>query len=248
MNLDLPALAVWFAASLAALIPLQSWTTGCLQRLLARLLRSPRRALMAYAFLLLPGVALHETSHWAAARLLGVRATSFSLLPRLTRNGTLRLGYVQTEWVDPLRASLIGAAPLLSGTAVLWILGTCVLGWDTLGRAIVDVRAQALLDGLAAITMVPGWCLWLYLAAVISNTMLPSRADRAAWGWVVVAGLLTGGGLLLFGWGAAAANLMEAPVRAILSYLAAAFTLTAALNLLLGFPLWALEVAFRRRD
>ncbi len=62
-----------------------------------------------------------------------------------------------------------------------------------------------------------------------------------------MAAILTGGSLLLFGWGDAAANLAQAPVRAILTYLAAAFTLTAVLDMLLGLPLWMLEVAVRRR-
>lgn len=247
MILDLPGLAAWFAASLVALIPLQGWMAGSLQRLLLRLLRSPRRALTAYAILLLPGVTLHEASHWVAARLLGVRTTSFSLLPRLARNGTLRLGYVQTEPVDPVRASLIGAAPLLSGTAFLWALGTYVLRWSALGQAIVDAQGQALLDGLTAITNVPWWGLWLYLATAISNTMMPSRSDRAAWGWAALLGLLIGGVVLVVGWGQAAAGLLKPPVGTILGYLAAAFTVTAALDLLLGIPLWALEVMLRRR-
>jgi hypothetical protein len=245
--LDLPALAAWFAGSLVALIPLQRWMTGSLQRLLLRLLSNSRRALTAYAVLLLPGVTLHEASHWVAARLLGVRTTSFSLLPRLARNGTLRLGYVQTESVDPVRASLIGAAPLLSGTASLWVLGTYVLHWNALGQAIVDAQGQALLDGLTAITTVPWWGLWLYLAVAISNTMLPSRSDRAAWGWVLVLALVLGGIVLVVGWGETAASLLEAPLRTILGYLAAAFTATAALDLLVGALLWALEVMFRRR-
>ena len=247
MILDLPALAAWFAASLVALIPLQRWMTGSLQRLLLRLLRNPRRAMTAYAVLLLPGVTLHEASHWLAARVLGVRATSFSLLPRLTRAGNLRLGYVQTESVDFGRASFIGAAPLLSGTAVLWVLGTHVLRWNTLGQAIVDAQGQALMEGLQAITTVPWWGLWLYLAAAISNTMLPSRSDRAAWGWVLLLALVIGGAVLVIGWGETAASLLEAPIRTILGYLAAAFTATAALDLLLGAPLWALDVMLRPR-
>lgn len=247
MSLDLPALAAWFAASLVALIPMQRWMTGSLQRLLLRLLGNPRRGMTAYAVLFIPGVTLHEASHWLAARLLGVRATSFSLLPKLARNGTLRLGYVQTESVDPVRASLIGAAPLLSGTAVLWILGTYVLSWNTLGQAIVDAQGQALIQGLLTVTSVPWWGLWLYLAAAISNTMLPSRSDRAAWGWVLLLGLAIAGVVLAVGWGDRAAGLLESPVRTILGYLAAAFTATAVLDLLLGAPLWALEVMLRPR-
>ena len=247
MILDLPALAAWFAASLVALIPLQRWMTGSLQRILLRLLRNPRWALTAYALVFLPGVTLHEASHWLAARLLGVRATSLSLLPRLTRGGNLRLGYVQTESVDPVRTSVIGAAPLLSGTAVLWVIGTYVLRWNTLGSAIVEAQGQAVIEGLQAIATVPWWGLWLYLAAAISNTMLPSRSDRAAWGWALLLAVGIGGAVLVIGWGETAASLLEASMRTILGYLAAAFTATAALDLLLGTPLWALDVMLRPR-
>jgi hypothetical protein len=244
---DLLPLAEWFAASLVALIPLQRWMTGSLQRILLRLLGSPRRALSAYALLLLPGVTLHEASHWLAARVLSVRATSFSLLPTWRRNGFLRLGYVQTEAVDPVRASLIGAAPLLSGTGVLWLVGTYVMRWDALGQALVGVSAQALMDALKAVAAVPCWGLWAYLAVAVSNTMLPSRSDRAAWGWVILMGLVIGGAVLVVGWGEAAASLLERPLSAILAYLAAAFTATASLDLLLGLPLWALDVMLRPR-
>jgi hypothetical protein len=247
VNLAPPSLAAWFAASLLVLVPLQSWMTASLQRLLLRLLGSPRRALMAYALLLLPGVALHEASHWVVARLLGVRATSVSLLPKLTRTGSLRLGFVQTESVDPLRASLIGLAPLVSGTAALWLLGTYVLRWHELGQAVIHAQGDAFVAAMQAIVSVPWWGLWLYLAAAVSNTMMPSRADRAAWGWMLMLGLVVGAVVLVIGWGQAAAGLLESPLRNILGYLAAAFTATAAIDLLLGAPLWALEVMFRRR-
>lgn len=248
MNPGLPTLGAWFAISLAALIPLQRWMTGSLQHLLLRILRTPQRALFAYAVLFLPGVALHEASHWVVARLLGVRATSFSLLPKLARNGTLRLGYVQIEAVDPVRAALIGAAPLVAGTLALSALGTTILGLDRLAAAAAGGRAQALAEAIAATTSVPWWGLWLYLAVIVSNTMLPSRSDRAAWGWVLLAVALLAAGVLMLGWGEAAARLMAAPAGVLLGYLASAFTLTAALDILLGFPLWALDVVLSRRS
>jgi hypothetical protein len=229
------------------LIPLQRWMTGSLQQLLVRLLRKPQRAMVAYALLFLPGVALHEASHWLAAWLLGVRATSFSLLPRFTRGGSLRLGYVQIEAVDPLRGALIGAAPLLTGSLALTGIGTSVLALDRLGLLIASLRLQDLPGALSATTGVPGWGAWVYLAVVVSNTMLPSRSDRSAWGWVVaLLGLLTAA-VLAVGWGEEAARLAAAPLGKLLAYLAWAFTLTAALDLLLGIPLWALDVISRRR-
>ena len=248
MNPGLPTLAAWFAISLAALVPLQRWMTGSLQRLLVRILRTPRRALFAYAMLFLPGVALHEASHWLVARMLAVRATSFSLLPKVTRNGTMRLGYVQIEAVDPVRAALIGAAPLVAGTLALGALGTSLLGLDRLAAAAAGGRPQALAEALAATTSVPWWGLWFYLAVVVSNTMLPSRSDRAAWGWVLLAAALLAVGVLLLGWGESAVRVIAAPAGALLGYLAGAFTLTAALDVLLGFPLWALDVVLSRRS
>jgi hypothetical protein len=248
LNLGFASLAAWLALALAALVPLQRWMTGSLQHLLVRILRTPRRALYAYAVLFLPGVALHEASHWLAARLLGVRATSFSLLPKVTRNGILRLGYVQIEAVDPVRAALIGAAPLLAGTLALGALGTSVLGLNRLGLAVAEGRPQALVDALAATTSVPWWGLWLYLAVIISNTMLPSRSDRAAWGWMLLGAALLAGVVLLLGWGESAIRWMAGPAGVLLGYLAGAFTLTAALDALVGFPLWALNVVLSRRS
>lgn len=221
--------------------------TGSLQHLLLRLLRKPQRAMIAYALLFLPGVALHEASHWLAARALGVRATSFSLLPRITRGGALRLGYVQVEAADPLRAALIGAAPLLTGSLALTAIGTSVLALDRLGLLLASLRLQDLPSALSVTTAVPWWGAWVYLAVVVSNTMLPSRSDRSAWGWVVACVGLLAAGILALGWGDEAARLAAAPLGTLLAYLAGAFTLTAALDLLLGVPLWALEVVSRRR-
>ncbi len=78
--------------------------------------------------------------------------------------------------------------------------------------------------------------------------MLPSRSDRAAWGWVLLAAALLAVGVLLLGWGESAARVIAAPASALLGYLAGAFTLTAALDVLLGFPLWALDVVLSRRS
>ena len=72
-----------------------------------------------FAVLFFPGVLLHETSHYVMARLLGVRAVSFSLIPRPQPDGKLQLGYVETDRTDLLRDALIGAAPLISGGSLI---------------------------------------------------------------------------------------------------------------------------------
>ena len=72
-----------------------------------------------FSFIFLPGVFLHELSHFIMAKLLGVRTGRFSLLPQSLPDGRLQLGYVETTRSDIVRDSLIGAAPLI--VMALWI-------------------------------------------------------------------------------------------------------------------------------
>ncbi|HEY3343034.1 MAG TPA: hypothetical protein VGK81_13485, partial [Anaerolineae bacterium] len=46
-----------------------------------------------------------------------------SLIPQRQNNGIVRLGAVEVLRSDPLRASLIGGAPLLTGMLVLGLVG-----------------------------------------------------------------------------------------------------------------------------
>jgi hypothetical protein len=72
--------------------------------------------------LFLPGIIVHELSHLLMARLLGLRAGRFRVWPEVQRN-SIGLGSVSVEQADALRGSLVGAAPLISGTALLTLLG-----------------------------------------------------------------------------------------------------------------------------
>jgi hypothetical protein len=138
----------------------------------------PDVALTLYFVLVLPGVIIHELSHLLVALLLGVRVRRFCLGPvRQARGQRVSLGSIQVGKVDPVRGSLIGLAPLLSGSAVILLIGNQVLGVNELAAAFTTLGLRGVLAGLGQVVRVPSFALWLYLIFAVSNAMLPSKSD-----------------------------------------------------------------------
>ena len=237
---------LWLILALLPLIFLERWVHRHLQGIWLLLVRDADLALILYSLLMLPGVLVHEGSHWLAATVLGVRAGRFSVVPERLPDGTLRLGYVETEHVDPLREALIGVAPLLAGAAVIIFVGYSRLGVEPLGQALG--RGDLLEMGQAVAEMVarPNFWLWLYLVFTVSNSMLPSASDRRAW-WPVLATVVVLTVLLFaFGLGPALLQTLGNPLDAATRALAAAFSITVGLNLALAPVLWLLEAGLIR--
>lgn len=231
MSLVAPLLA------LLALLFAQRTFQRYLQSTLLLLLRRPQRALLVYALLLFPGVVLHEAAHWVAARLLGVRTLGLSLLPRATGDRRIRLGYVETVHTDPLRAALIGLAPLALGLTALALIVTGPLGLRE-AAAVARGAWDEVLHWPALVTGRPDAAWWLYLAVTVSNTMMPSEADRRAWLWVAGAGALltvvlagVDGAAVLWQW-------LEPGLAALGRYLTAVILFAAILDLGLSAGLW----------
>lgn len=105
----------WFLLTLLPLIFLQRALHHELQVVLVLLIRRVDIALVVFSLLFLPGVLLHEVSHFIAAKLLRVPTRGFSLVPRRLDDGRLLMGYVETAPTDFIRDALIGAAPFLAG-------------------------------------------------------------------------------------------------------------------------------------
>lgn len=209
------------------------------------IIRRPSIALYVYSLIFLPGVALHEVSHWAAAKLLGVKTHALSLLPS-KQGSKVRFGYVETEATDPIRAALIGLAPLAVGASTLVFVGMNYLGLRGMMEAIATAPLAGLEGGLRSAASAPDLLLWLYLVFAISNTMLPSSADRAAWlPALVLAGALT---MVAFaaGVGGAAAAIAQPWVEAVAMNLTGVFLMTAALDLVFVTPVLAVEALLSR--
>ena len=105
----------------------QRWFHRELQFILYRVTKKTKSVVVIYSILFFPGVLVHEGSHFFAAKLLGVRTGKFSIAASKQPNGMIRMGYVETEKVDFIRNSLIGAAPLFTAGLLISLLGVHVL-------------------------------------------------------------------------------------------------------------------------
>ncbi len=236
----------WFGAMLIPLVFLQRFLHRELQAVLYMLTRHEAVTQGLFALLFFPGVFLHEVSHYVVARVLGVRTGRLSLLPQALDDGRLRLGYVEMAASDPVRATLIGAAPLFSGLLALAWIGGRHLYLFPLWAMLREGQYSLFFRGLRLLPGVADFWLWFYLAFVISSMMLPSASDRYAWrtfGLLLLAllavAVLAGGGdwLLLY---------LAPPFNTFLRTLAILLFLSVALHLALAFPIAALRWALSR--
>jgi len=236
-----PLLAL--AATLLPLLLVKRWITHSLQELSVRWVGDPQVALVVYFVLVLPGVVIHELSHWLMATLLGVRVSKFSLGPvRQGRSKRVSLGSVRVTKVDPVRASLIGLAPLLGASAVILLIGNLVLGLDELSRSMASGGPAGVWAALQQVMQVPDSWLWLYLIFAISSAMLPSESDMSAVRPVLIfLGIAAAVFLVVTGVPSIPPGVREA-VDAVASYLASAFGLTLVVDamfiLIIALLLW----------
>ncbi len=138
-------------------------------------------AMLSYFLLLLPGVLVHELSHWLAAKLLRVPTGPITIGPSSKGKGVTRLGSVSMAKADPLREGIIGMAPLTTGSVLILVIAYHVFGLAGPPDLVVDLNPGAVLSMLQGYLSVPNLWLWVYLIFSISNAMLPSESDRQAW-------------------------------------------------------------------
>jgi hypothetical protein len=224
------AMSGWFPllaviATLVALALLERWIHQHLHGLAFLATGDADAALLLYALLLLPGVMLHELSHWVMAKLLGVKTAGVSLWPHRQRDGHIRLGAVTVQQTDAVRASLIGAAPLISGSLVALLIGQSVFGVGALGDALRGGNSSDIAAALAATLRAPDMWVWLYLLFAIANAMLPSASDRETWPPVILFLVLVAGLAYILGLSSLLLEL-EPLVMAGLRWLAVIFGMT----------------------
>ncbi len=236
----------WFAllaviATLIPLVALQRWIHQHLHGIAFLLTRNREAAVLVYAVPLFPGVLLHELSHWAMAKLLFVRTGKMSLLPKRDRDGHIQLGSVTVERADPVRSSLIGIAPLISGSLLVLYLGYRMLGAGSLEGALRAGDLGAIVLGFVAMLRAQDMWLWLYLLFVVANAMLPSPSDRETWPPVIVFLAVLVGLAYLSGQSQLLAQLTPWAVTG-MRWLAAAFAMTILVDLpfvaLIAFAEW----------
>lgn len=234
MDLNLMSF-IWVAIAIPILLLLQRWIHQHLHGIALMLMGKPERAVILYALILLPGVFLHELSHWLTATLLGVRTGTFSIIPRIQDDGSVQLGYVEFykgRTLGPIRESMIGGAPLLVGTAVILLIGYRIFSVTDLAGAIQSGHIETLSVALGDLFQTNDILLWLYLLFAISNGMLPSRSDRRAWPaflWIMGG---VGAALYLLGLVNVVIDGLIQPATLVFGYLGLAFSMAIGVDIL----------------
>jgi len=231
---------LWLLVTLLPLLFLQRWITRHVQIILQLLVRHDQIAVILNQLIFIPGVLVHEASHWLVAKFVGARTVGFSVWPRRQEDGTLRMGFVQTERVDFIREALIGVAPLLAGSAAVVAIGYARLAAGEVGVALAegDLALAFQLFGRANSSDL---LIWLYVMFALSNTMLPSASDRRAWPAVAILLVVLGGLLAYLGLGPIVEQSFGELIAAGVRVIAAAFTITILLNLLALPLIYAVE-------
>lgn len=221
---------VWLTSTLVLLLLIERWTHRHLQGVAMLMTGDQELAVVLYSLPLLPGVLLHEFSHALAAILLRVRIGRISVRPKLSGRH-IRLGFVPVEKADPVRASLIGLAPLLAGSATILLIGTNVFFAGEVGSALATGDWASAATGLMrAFDSSDAW-IWAYIIFSVSNTMLPSRSDRQAWVPVILFVLLLGMAAWGVGLGPTLVESLAEPFVLALRWLATMCTLALAFDL-----------------
>jgi hypothetical protein len=187
-----------FALLVILLYWLQRWISQHVQGIGVLLFDSSNAGMALLWFVLLPGVLLHEVSHWLMAKLLGVPTGRLRLSPTVQGKQVV-LGSVEVKRTDPVRDSLVGLAPFLAGTLALLAIGYWVFDAAALGLAWQRGAWSQLAELLLGAFQIDDAWLWLYLIVAVSNAMMPSPSDRESWRLVLIYLAIVAAVMLLFG-------------------------------------------------
>ena len=240
MSEQFPSLG-WFLVGVIGLALLQRRLHQEIQSVLFLITRRIDIALAVFSILFLPGVLLHEVSHYLTARLLRVPVGRFSIIPQSLPDGRLRMGYVETAQTDFIRDALIGAAPLIAGSLFVAYAGFVHLEFSTLWDQFASGDLNSIAGALSQAVAQPDFWIWFYVIFVVSSTMFPSESDRRAWGPILLTLAIFLGLLLIAGAGPWLWENLGSAMLRLLHTLALIFILSALVHLLLWPPCWLMR-------
>lgn len=88
--------------------------------------------IILWSLIFLPGTVVHELSHFLFAILVGARTGKIEVFPEFLEgedehsDGSVALGYVQTQKLNIIQGVLVGLAPFIVGLCLLVYLGTLI--------------------------------------------------------------------------------------------------------------------------
>ncbi|UCD98863.1 MAG: hypothetical protein JSV42_18285 [Chloroflexota bacterium] len=232
----------WFLIGVIALAFLQRRLHFEIQSVLFLLTRRIDLAIAIFSILFLPGVFLHELSHYFMARLLRVPVGKFSIIPQSLPDGRLRLGYVETASTDFLRDAFIGTAPLIAGSLFVAYAGFLQLNFDLFWGQLSSNQLSAVVMGISQMADQPDFWIWFYLVFVVSSTMFPSATDRRAWNMLLVFLGVFVALLLIFGAGPWLWETLGTRFMGVVEVFSIIFMLSVLVHLIFLPPLWISRV------
>jgi hypothetical protein len=242
---------VWrtFLSLLLLLVPmayLQRFLQREIQAIFLLITRQPDISMVLFSLLFLPGVFLHESSHFITAQVLGVSTGHFSIIPRKLENGHIRLGYVETAQTDFFRDAIIGLAPLLTGGLFVAFAGVYNLGLEPFWVSILHGQLSGISQAIKSAAAQPDFWLWFYLVFTVSSTMMPSESDRRGWVPVILlmAGLL--GIILIIGVGPWLISNFGKAFLTAMNAVTLVFGITVMIHLIFLPPIWLIRTIISR--
>ncbi len=227
-----------FIIVFALTLLLQRWLHKHIQGLTFAVTGDPGCAMRFLFILLLPGVILHEGSHWLVANLLGVRTSKISLGLARARGKHFSLGSVNVERTDSLRESLIGVAPFLFGLAAIFLIAG--YGFDLWPDS--GLTPTQMIDRV--LSTANDWLTWvdLYLIFAVSTAMIPSESDREPWGGVLAVFGALGVMTIVLGWAPRIPPDVINLARTTLHALSFTFGISVVVNVTIAFVIWIVEL------
>ncbi len=204
-------------------------------------------AVIVYSLVFLPGIIIHEISHFFMAAFLGVRTGEITIFPSVsTEDGEQHLGSVEVTKTDMFRSSLIGIAPLVFGSIFI----IAVTKWqfpqilNNLSQFSWPLN-QLLIEG-KNILAIPLNFVWIYLIFAISNTMFVSSADRRSWPAMIILLLLISGLAISTGTATSVIQSVKTPLIIGINILNAAFLISLIIDVIFIIPLLGVEKLLTR--
>lgn len=154
-----------FIALLFVLFSLSQLLTKTLFLLFFLLTDNKTTSIHLLAYFLVPGTLVHEISHLFMAGILGVRTGELSIIPQIEEK-EVKTGTLKIAKVDPFRRTLIGLAPTLIGSGLMFFINNYFLNLQSLNFYALRVLFSSPLN-----------LVFCYLLLVISLSMFSSKKD-----------------------------------------------------------------------
>ncbi len=240
----------WITIALV-IMPLRSterWIHKHVQGLGLLLTNNPQAAVLIYYLVLFPGVFLHEVSQWLLAKVMGVKVKEFKLWPDTQKGAKLiRLGLVEIDPdTDMYRTTAVSIIPLVTGIAMLALIGTTRFDTAPLLAAFATGDLPTIAAGIKAFTAAPDFFLWVYLIFAFANAMLPEPHDEINWWLIIVPAvgitvflLVLDLSILLLAW-------LEGPLARLAGWVSFALVMALVIDLIVMALIALMELIFSR--